>query len=260
MLGSFYRTGRVAIVTETLTSVGCMSATTITRGSTPLSVHQPDGRPRAAVVVVQEAFGVNDHIEDICGRLADAGYVAVAPHLFHRSGDPKFGYIDMDPVREHMGKLTEEGILADVDASLAYLAEQGFGAASTGIVGFCMGGTVALAVAVRRPLGAAVTFYGGGLKAGRFGFKPLVDEAPDLGAPWLGLFGDLDQGIPVDEVEELRAAAASASVLTEIVRYPDAEHGFNCDARASYHQPSANDAWERTLDFFAEHLAPASSS
>ena len=163
---------------------------------TPLSVHAPSGEPRGGVVVVQEAFGVNDHIEDICGRLAGEGYLAVAPHLFHRTGDPKMGYdIDFAELAPHMQALSQEGVLEDVDAALARLQEAGVALSGTGIVGFCMGGTVALVAATQRPLGAAVTFYGGGVREGRFGFPPLVEAARHLMAPWLGLYGDEDKGI-----------------------------------------------------------------
>jgi carboxymethylenebutenolidase len=222
--------------------------------TTPLSVHAPDGDPKGGVVVIQEIFGVNDHIEDICRRLADAGWLAVAPHLFHRTGDPKLGYTDMDEGRAHAGKMTAEGILADVDAAIARVAEAGIPATRIGIVGFCMGGSVALLVATKRDLGAAVTFYGGGITDERFGFRPQTEEAPELRAPWLGLYGDLDTGIPVAAVEELRLAAARSGQPTEIVRYPDAGHGFNCDRRESYHEPSATDAWARTLAWFDRHL------
>ena len=98
-----------------------------------------------------------------------------------------------------------------------------------------MGGTITFATAARLALGAAVTFYGGGVAEGRFGFPPLVELAPSLRTPWLGLYGDLDTGIPVEQVESLRAAVAGAAVDAEIVRYPEAEHGFNCDERASFH-------------------------
>jgi carboxymethylenebutenolidase len=221
---------------------------------TPLSVHEPAGDPKGGVVVIQEIFGVNDHIEDVTRRLADAGWLAVAPHLFHRTGDPKLGYTDMDEGRAHAGKMTGEGILEDVDAAIARIDEAGIPASRTGMVGFCMGGSVALLVATRRDLGASVTYYGGGIADGRFGFGPQLDEAPGLRAPWLGLYGDLDHGIPVADVEQLRAVAASSGQPTEIVRYPDAGHGFNCDRRDSYHEPSATDAWRRTLEWFDRYL------
>ena len=221
---------------------------------TPLSVHTPDDAPKGGIVVVQEAFGVNDHIEDVCRRFAAEGWLAVAPHLFHRSGDPKLGYGDLAQVMPHMQELTFEGILTDIDAATDRIAEAGIPLGKQGIVGFCMGGTVALVVGAERPIGAAVTFYGGGVTKGRFGFPALVDEAPKLQAPWLGLFGDLDKGIPVEDVEALRTAAATATVPTEVVRYAAAEHGFHCDVRDSYNADAATDAWVRTLNWFTEHL------
>jgi carboxymethylenebutenolidase len=218
---------------------------------------EPEGAPRGAVLVLQEAFGVNDHIEDVTRRFAKEGFRAVAPHLFHRSGDPVLDYGNFEKIMPHMQALSEAGLLADLDASLAYLSHAGFPALSVGVVGFCMGGSVTFLAAARRTLGAGVTFYGGGVAEGRFGMPPLVEMAPGLQTPWLGLYGDEDQGIPVDQVEALRQAAATAPVPTEIVRYADAGHGFHCDARPdSFHEASAEDGWGRTLDWFERYLAP----
>jgi len=225
-----------------------------TDGEMALYDAEPEGPARAAVVVIQEAFGVNGHIEDVTRRFAAMGYRAVAPHLFHRSGDPVLDYANFDAVMPHMGALSEAGLLCDLDAALAYLAAAGFEAPRVGVVGFCMGGTVAFLAAARHALGAAVTFYGGGVAEGRFGMPPLVEMAPSLKTPWLGLFGDLDQGIPVQQVESLREAVGKAAVPAEIVRYAEAGHGFHCDARDSYHEASATDAWQRTLDWFERHL------
>lgn len=224
-------------------------------GPMPAYEASPAGAAKGAVVVVQEAFGLTPHIESICRRLADAGYRAVAPALFHRSGAPVFEYGEFEKLMPVMQELTAVGIRDDVTAAVDHLTGAGFASGAIGIVGFCMGGTVALVTGVERPLGAAVTFYGGGVSQGRFGFAPTVELAPGLQSPWLGLFGDLDQGIPVADVEALRAAAATAAVETEVVRYPDAAHGFNCDDREAYHEASAADAWARTLAWFDQHLA-----
>jgi carboxymethylenebutenolidase len=223
---------------------------------TPMDLYEvePVGAARGAVIVVQEAFGVTDHIEDVCRRFADAGYRAVAPHLFHRSGDPVIGYDEMDKVIPHIMELKADDLLADLDATIDRLGEAGFEPAQIGIVGFCMGGSVVFLAAARRSLGAGVTFYGGGVSQGRFGMPPLVELATELKTPWLGLFGDADQSIPVADVEALRAAVAGARVPAEIVRYPGADHGFHCDARSSYHEASAKDGWKRTLDWFGSHL------
>jgi carboxymethylenebutenolidase len=226
-----------------------------TSDETPLSIRHPAETAAGAVVVVQEAFGVTDHIEDVCQRLADADWVAVAPHLFHRTGDPVLDHTDYEGVRPHMAALTADGIATDVDAALDYIDGAGFRPEVAGIVGFCMGGSVALATAVRRQLGAAVTFYGGGVTQGRFGYPPLLELAPELRTPWLGLFGDRDQSIPVEDVEALAGAAAKASVATEVERYPEAGHGFHRDGSAAYHAESAADAWRRTLDWFARYLS-----
>jgi carboxymethylenebutenolidase len=216
----------------------------------------PDGVPRGGVVVVQEAFGLTPHIESICRRLAEVGYLTLAPALFHRSGSPVFDYDGgFEKLMPVMQELHVDGIRADLAAAFDKLESLGQASRSTGIVGFCMGGTIALAAGVDRELGAAVTFYGGGVVQGRFGYESLVDQAPNLQTPWLGLFGDLDQGIPPEQVEELRSAAGKAPVPTEVVRYPDAGHGFNCDDRDAYHQSSATDAWARTLDWFDQHLS-----
>jgi len=117
---------------------------------------------------------------------------------------------------------------------------------------------VSFLTAARRALGAAVGFYGGGIVTQRFPqFPSLVDDASTLQTPWLGLFGDRDESIPVEDVEQLREALKSASVPTEIVRYADAGHGFHCDVRDAYNETAAKDAWGRTLDWFDRHLAAA---
>jgi carboxymethylenebutenolidase len=115
---------------------------------------------------------------------------------------------------------------------------------------------VTFLVALRRQLGASVGYYGGGLVTARFPqFPALVGEAGDLKTPWLGLFGDLDEGIPIEDVEALRTALDDhATVDFDVVRYPDAGHGFHCDQRDSFHEESAADGWQRTLTWFAEHL------
>lgn len=218
---------------------------------------KPPGQARGAIVVVQEAFGVNPHIEDVTRRAAAAGYHAVAPDFFHRSGPGavvEYGKFEL--VMEYFQALgSDASILTDVDAALAHLRATGFADAQIGTVGFCFGGRVSFLVALRRKLGASVGFYGGGIVTGRFPqFPALVDEVASLQTPWLGLFGDQDGSIPVDDVETLRTALAAAAVDTEIVRYAEAGHGFHCDQRPDYRPDDAGDAWRRALDWFAAHL------
>jgi carboxymethylenebutenolidase len=228
-------------------------------GPMPLYEAVPDGPARGAVVVIQEAFGVNDHIEDVTRRFAAAGYHGVAPHLYHRTGAPAFGYDDFSVLGDHMAALSDDGILADVEAAVADLRGAGWTDRRIGVVGFCMGGRVTFLVAGRLALGAAVGFYGGGIVHGRTETMPsLLPLVTALRTPWLGLYGDADAGIPVEEVEQLRDELnAGADVDTAIVRYPDARHGFHCDARDSYLESAATDGWARTLAWLDGHLAPA---
>lgn len=209
-----------------------------------------------AVIVIQEAFGVNEHIREVTDRFAQAGYDAVAPELFHRVGSPEVDYDNFPDAMAAMATLNAEDITSDLGAAAAFVADAGYGARSVGIVGYCMGATVTFYAATLGLVGAAASFYGGGIDAGRFGFAPLLELAAHLESHWIGLYGDLDKGIPVAQVEALRAATAASAVDTEVVRYHDAEHGFHCDARpAVFHPTAAADAHQRTLDFFAAHLS-----
>lgn len=209
---------------------------------------------RGGVVVVQEAFGLTGHIERVCEALADAGYLAIAPALFHRCEEQIFGYGDYEKLGPVIMSMTGEGIATDIDVAFKELDRNRIPASRTAIMGFCMGGTVTLATAARKEIGAAVTFYGSGIAEGRFGIASGLDNAENLRTPWLGFYGDLDANIPIDDVERLRVAAATAPVDTEIVRYAEADHGFHCDERPSFHAESSSDAWQRTLTFLDEHL------
>ena len=234
------------------------SVLTLSTPDGPMDLYEarPDSEPRAAIVVIQEAFGVNEHIRDVTRRFAAAGYHAVAPSIFHRAGGGTAPYDDFSKVMPLYEGLSDEALLVDVDAAVAHLSAVGFAPRQIGVVGFCFGGRVSFLVALRRSLGAAVGFYGGGIVTARRGaFPALVEDASELKTPWLGLFGDKDGGIPVEDVEKLRTALESApEVQSEIVRYADAEHGFHCDERASYNEAAAKDGWARILDWFAQQL------
>ena len=225
-------------------------------GPMDLYVAEPDSPKGTAVVVIQEAFGVNDHIEDVTRRFAAEGHLAVAPALFHRAGGGTASYDDFSKVLPLFEGLTDEGIVMDVDAALDFVSGTGIGHERTGIVGFCMGGRVTFLVALERRLGAAVGFYGGGIVTARFPqFPALVDRTAELQTPWLGLFGDLDGSIPVEDVEVLRARLDDeATVAHQVVRYADADHGFHCEVRPSFNQEASSDAWRRTLAWFDELL------
>lgn len=225
----------------------------------PLRLYKarPAGIPKGAIVVVQEAFGVNPHIEDVTRRAASAGYLAIAPDFFHRSGEGcVVEYGSFEKVLEYFQALgSDDAILHDVDVALDHVRAAGFTDAQIGIVGFCFGGRVTFLTSLRRKLGAAVGFYGGGIVKARFPqFPALVGEVASLQTPWLGLFGDQDGSIPVDDVETLRTALKDAPVDTDVVRYAQAGHGFHCDQREDYRPDDAKDAWSRALAWFEAHL------
>ena len=220
----------------------------------PLDVAGDPAAPRA-VIVIQEAFGVNDHLRDVTDRFAAAGYYAVAPELFHRVGSPEVAYDNFPEAMTAMATLNADDIGTDLSAAAGFLGAAGYAASSIGIVGYCMGGTVTFYAATLGLVGAAASFYGGGIEAGRFGFPPLLELAPQLRADWIGIYGDLDKGIPVEQVEALRTVASTSDVETQVVRYADAEHGFHCDGRPTvFNAADAADAHQRTLAFFSSHL------
>jgi crotonobetainyl-CoA:carnitine CoA-transferase CaiB-like acyl-CoA transferase/dienelactone hydrolase len=224
--------------------------------SVPMKIFEakPQGEAKGAIIVIQEAFGITDHIKSICHRLAEEGYLAVAPHLFHRTGDPIISYDKMQEVMPHISVLNRADIESDLKTTIGHLALAGFTGKQVGIIGFCMGGTIAFHAAAEWALGAAVTFYGGGIEQGRFGLPAMAERAPALKTPWLGEFGDRDQSIPVAEVKALRKAAAKACVATDVDRYPDADHGFHCNDRSSFHEASSKVAWAKTIQFFNDHI------
>jgi carboxymethylenebutenolidase len=232
---------------------------TITTSDGPMRTYEvtpATGSATTAVIVIPEAFGLNDHIERITERVAEAGHIGLGLDVFHRSGGGTAPYDDFSKVLPLFEGLTDDGSLRDIDAAREHLHGLGIDDAHIGIVGFCFGGRTTFLAALRRPLGAAVGYYGGGIVTARFPqFPALVDEAKSLQAPWLGVFGDDDESIPVDDVERLRATLdAQTAVEHDVVRYAGAQHGFNCDQRPSYNPAAAADAWGRTLAWFESQL------
>ena len=233
----------------------------------PAYVARPQGRGRRpAVIVVNEIFGIHAYIKDVCRRWAKLGYVAVAPDFFHRAGDPS-QITDRAEIMRIVATAGHEQVMGDVDATLAWLDRQPFmRAGRVGITGFCWGGTVVWMAAARFPqIDAGVAFYGrlvtppppqpGHPPSGEPNRPYPVDVAKDLKAPVLGLYGGKDRGIPVETVERMRAALAAAGKTdSQIVVYPEADHGFHADFRASYKADDAQDAWAKAAAWFDEHL------
>lgn len=210
--------------------------------------------PTEAIIVLHEIYGLVPAVDAITAKLAAQGYLAVAPALYHRSSAEPVDTVAATKPLERA--LTAETIETDLADTLDYLAARDIAPRSLGLLGFSMGGTIALWAASRYRLGAAVTFYGGGVTSPRWpDVESGVDCAPRLRAPWLGIYGDRDRSIRVADVERLRAAADTASVATAIVRYPDAGHAFAVDPGAPQYRPdAARDAWARALGWFDAHL------
>jgi carboxymethylenebutenolidase len=219
----------------------------------------PVERAHAPVVlVVQEIFGVHEHIKDVCRRLAKRGYFAVAPELYARQGDPS-KYEDVPTlVREIVAKVPDKQVLGDLDASAAWAATQGGDTQRLGITGFCWGGRITWLYAAHNPgLRAGVAWYGrlvGEATPGQP--RHPVDIAAQLKAPVLGLYGGADAGIGVDTVERMQSALAqgapgSAAARSRIVVYPDTPHAFHADYRPSYRKAAAEDGWQRCLQWLA---------
>ncbi len=215
--------------------------------SVPAYVAQPAGKPRGAVVVLQEIFGVNSHIRAVADRFAEQGYLAVAPATFERvRPGVELGYLDADmgagsELKAAVSALPGGGVLQDIQAAIDHAAQASGG--KVGIVGFCWGGLLTWqAACTLKGLSAAVPYYGGGITA-----KKEIARQPQC--PVMAHFGDQDHWIPMEGIQ----AFSKAHPEVEVHVYP-ANHGFNCDQRGSYNEAAARLARERTLAFFAARL------
>jgi carboxymethylenebutenolidase len=219
-------------------------------------------RPKAegrypAVIVIHEIFGLTEHIRDVTCRLAQAGYAALAPDLYTREGGAPEG-TDFTKLREFVGKIADARMVGDMQAGMRYLRTRGdVSGDRIGSVGFCMGGLYSLLLAGRTPdLKAAVAFYGRLVYPEKTPQKPTapLELVKEMQAAIQGHFGSDDQAIPVESVEEFKAALAEAGKTHEIYLYEGAPHAFHNDTRPSYRPKAAKLAWSRTLAWFDEHL------
>ncbi len=213
------------------------------------------GGPFATILVVQEIFGVHEHIKDICRRLAKLGYFAVAPALFAREGDVS-GMTDMGEIMKVVAKVPEPQVASDLDATVAWAGGTGKADSSRlGITGFCWGGRQVWLYAAHNPrLKAAVAWYGP-LRRPKSERTPAdpIDLVARIDVPVLGLYGGADAGIPMAQIQAMRDALKAAGKPCEIVVYPDTPHAFNADYRPSYRPAQAKDAWKRMLAWFKDH-------
>jgi carboxymethylenebutenolidase len=269
-------TRRAMIVTSLATgfalAVQPVSAQTITTGSEGLTAGEikipttdgdipgyrampANGGPFAVVLVVQEIFGVHEHIKDICRRFAKLGYFAVAAELFAREADVS-KISDIKDIMAIVAQVPDSQVMSDLDATVAWAKGTGKAhVAHLGITGFCWGGRIVWLYAAHNPkLHAGVAWYGP-LIRNTTALQPRhpLNVAGDIKAPVLGLYAGEDKGIPASDIEMMRDALKKARPKSEIVVYPDAQHGFNADYRPSYNAADAQDGWRRMLAWFNDH-------
>ncbi len=214
------------------------------------------GGPFPTILVVQEIFGVHEHIKDICRRLANLGYLAVAPELYARQGDVSQITDFKEIFSKVVNKVPDAQVMSDLDATVAWAKDSKKGdTARLGITGFCWGGRIVWLYAAHNPnLKAGVAWYGRLVgDADPLHPKHPVDVAAAIHAPILGLYGGDDQGIPLESVEKMRAALKAAGKEAEIVVYPNTPHAFYADYRPSYRKDQAEDGWKRLRAWFKEH-------
>ena len=245
------------IATDTNGLTAGTGSVPVGRGMMPVYYAMPaSGGPFPTVLVVQEIFGVHEHIKDVCRRLAKLGYMAIAPELYFRQGDPTKLPDVPTILRDLVSKVPDAQVMADFDATVAWAIASGRANGDRlAITGFCWGGRIAWLYAAHQPrVKAAVAWYG--RLTGDYGAmtpRHPLDVAKDIKAPVLGLYGGADQGIPVSSVEDMKAALESAKVPTEFVIYPDTPHAFYADYRPSYREGPARDGWKRLQEWLKRH-------
>ena len=229
----------------------------VTDGTIPAYRAMPDkGGPFPTVLVVQEVFGVHEHIQDLCRRLAKAGYYAIAPDLYARQGDPSKISDVQELIKTIVSKVPDAQVMSDLDATEAYAkSTDKADTAKLAVTGFCWGGRIVWLYSAHNPALKAATAWYGVIDRPRTELQPKypIDLAADLKAPVLGLYGAADQAIPVETVEKMREACKAANKTCEIVIYPDTPHGFNADYRPSYRAEAAKDGWAKMLAWFKAH-------
>jgi carboxymethylenebutenolidase len=228
-------------------------------GSIPAYRAMPaKGNRFPVALVVQEIFGVHEHIKDICRRFAKAGYLAVAPEMYARQGDVSGLTNIPDIFSKVVSKVPDSQVMSDLDAAVTWASKNKGDVSRLGVTGFCWGGRVVwLYAAHNSRLKAGVAWYGRLVgQPSEMTPKHPVEVAANLKAAVLGLYGGKDQGIPLDTVEKMRAALkAAGKTNSEIIVYPDAQHGFHADYRPSYSRQDADDGWRRLLEHFKKNGA-----
>jgi carboxymethylenebutenolidase len=214
--------------------------------------HPAKGKNFPIILVVQEIFGVHEHIRDLCRRLAKSGYYAIAPALYARQGDPSKVENMQLLMRDIVSKVPDVQVMSDIDATLAFAGKDGGNGKKSAITGFCWGGRIVWLYAAHNPkVKTGAAWYGRVIgQPNPMQAKHPIDVASELKVPVLGLYGGKDQGIPLDSLDKMREALKAGKSKSEIIVYPDAQHGFNADYRASYGKVDAEAAWGKMLAWF----------
>jgi carboxymethylenebutenolidase len=213
------------------------------------------------ILVVQEIFGVHEWIKDVCRRFAKLGHLAIAPELYARQGDVSQIKDFREIISKVVSKVPDAQVMSDLDSSVVYAKKNNGNTKKLGITGFCWGGRIVWLYAAHNPnLKAGVAFYGRLVNppdAPKSGLQPTmpIDLGASLKVPVLGLYGGKDQGIPLDTVEKMRTELAKGKSGSEIIVYPNADHGFLADYRESYNRDAATDAWKKANNWFKKHGA-----
>jgi carboxymethylenebutenolidase len=252
----------VSAQTITTDSVGLVAGEVkipVAGGEIPAYRAMPErGKTFPVALVVQEIFGVHEHIKDVCRRFAKLGYMAIAPELYARQGDVSKITNITEIIQKVVSKVPDSQVMSDLDATVEYARKTGKGKVDhLGITGFCWGGRIVWLYAAHNPkLKAGVAWYGR-LVGPASELQPAhpVDLAAQLKAPVLGLYGGKDRGIPLETIEKMREAIKAAGGKSEIIVYPEADHGFHADYRPSYNKAAAEDGWRRLREWFKKYGA-----
>lgn len=214
-----------------------------------------NGKNLATILVVQEIFGVHEHIKDVCRRFAKAGYLAIAPEMFFRQGDVSQLKDNKEIFAKVVNFVPDAQVMSDLDAAAAWAAKNGGDGKRLGVTGFCWGGRITwLYTAHNKNVKAGVAWYGRLVgQASDMTPKHPIDVVDQINAPVLGLYGGADAGIPNDTVDKMNAALKEKSKPSMIHLYPDTPHAFHADYRPSYRKEQADDGWKRATEWFKKH-------
>jgi len=260
-LGTGFAAAAMPVSAETIKTdtAGLTAGTvqiTVNGQSVPVYRAQPEGKAGLPVIlVVSEIFGVHEHIADVARRFAKQGYLALAPELFVRQGDPSREPSTADLMKNIIARTPDAQVMADLDATVAWAKANGGNTDKLGVTGFCWGGRITWLYAAHNPnVKAGVAWYGRLVgEASANNPRHPVDIAPGLKASVLGLYGAKDQGIPLESIEKMKSALAQGSSKSTFVVYPNSGHAFHADYRPSYNEADAKDGWNRALAWFKTH-------